>query len=268
MGASLFWLGQSGFLVETTEPPSLRILIDPFLTPTKGAYDPRYRVADLGPIDWIFSTHEHLDHFDWDSIVQLKKSNPRLQIVAPAHLRQRILEAGFLASEHVVPALYEWVDINLALKIQAIPSVHALHVEQGYQLEEEDQFLGFIMEFGGIRVYHSGDTILSPALFETLRTSGIHVALLPINGRDFFREREDIVGNLSAWEAVELAGRIGAKVLIPMHYDAFANNLGDLGQVVHYAHQYWPELCVAVLGYGQEWPIYIPRMLAIKKQNG
>ncbi|WP_051351162.1 MBL fold metallo-hydrolase [Sulfobacillus thermosulfidooxidans] len=265
MGASLFWLGQSGFLMEITTPRSLRILIDPFLTPTRGANDPRFQVEDLGPIDWILSTHEHLDHFDWESIVHLKKHNPGLQVMAPLHLKERLVKAGFLPSEYLYPRLFEWVDLSTTLKVQAIPSVHALHVEDGYDSGIPGQFLGYIMDFGGIRVYHSGDTILSSSLFDTVSAAGIHVALLPINGRDFFREREDIVGNLTAWEAVELAGRIGAKVLIPMHYDAFANNLGDIGQVVRYAHEYWPELSVAVLGYGQEWPIYIPRVLSSPK---
>ena len=43
-------------------------------------------------------------------------------------------------------------------------------------------------------------------------------------GRDFFREERGIVGNLNAREAVELASRVGARILVPMHWDLFAGN--------------------------------------------
>ena len=43
-------------------------------------------------------------------------------------------------------------------------------------------------------------------------------------GRDFFREERGIVGNLNAREAVELASRIGARILVPMRWDLFAGN--------------------------------------------
>ena len=70
----------------------------------------------------------------------------------------------------------------------------------------------------------AGDTIATDGLLAALEGRSIDVALLPINGRDFFREQRDIVGNLDAREAVEVALRIGAHTLVPYHWDGFAGN--------------------------------------------
>ena len=50
------------------------------------------------------------------------------------------------------------------------------------------------------------------------------VALLPINGRDYFRTRDDIIGNFNCEEAVLLAKAIDADMLVPLHHDLYAVN--------------------------------------------
>ena len=86
-----------------------------------------------------------------------------------------------------------------------------------------------MVELGSLRLYHAGDTIDFDGLAERLRELAIEVALVPINGRSAEREAADIVGNLDSSEAVALAAAARARVAIPMHYDMFAANLGDVG---------------------------------------
>ncbi|MFN3337820.1 MAG: MBL fold metallo-hydrolase, partial [Thermomicrobium sp.] len=62
-------------------------------------------------------------------------------------------------------------------------------------------FCGYVVALGGVRLYHAGDTIVYDKLGETVGALEPQVALLPINGRDWYREREDIVGNLDIREA-------------------------------------------------------------------
>ena len=45
-----------------------------------------------------------------------------------------------------------------------------------------------------------------------------------MNGRDGWRERRGMIGNLDGPEAAQLAAAVGADVLIPMHNDMFAAN--------------------------------------------
>ena len=61
-------------------------------------------------------------------------------------------------------------------------------------------------------------------LIESLIPYQVDVALLPINGRDYFRNRDDIIGNFNCEEAVLLAKAMGADMLVPMHHDLYAVN--------------------------------------------
>ena len=94
------------------------------------------------------------------------------------------------------------------------------------------RFVGYVLRGAGPVVYHAGDTIATDGLVEALVDKRIEVALLPINGRDFFREEQDLVGNLDFREAVALARRIGARTLVPYHWDGYAGNTEHPGRAV------------------------------------
>ena len=108
------------------------------------------------------------------------------------------------------------------------------------------RFVGFVVDLGGVRIYHAGDTIHFDGMEATLEPLGIDVALLPINGRDAEREGRGIVGNLDHREAAWLGSPIGAGVLIPMHYDLFARNLGFPGALVETVGREFPEVPVVI----------------------
>jgi L-ascorbate metabolism protein UlaG (beta-lactamase superfamily) len=94
------------------------------------------------------------------------------------------------------------------------------------------RYLGYVIELGGVRVYHAGDTIWWPGQEKVLRELGVQVALLPINGRDPVREADNVVGNLDHREAALLAAAAGVDLLVPMHWDMFAGNRGFPDQLV------------------------------------
>ena len=52
----------------------------------------------------------------------------------------------------------------------------------------------------------------------------IDMAFLPVNERNYYRERRGIVGNMSVREAFHFAEEIGASALVPTHWDMFAAN--------------------------------------------
>ena len=59
---------------------------------------------------------------------------------------------------------------------------------------------------------------------EVLRPFQVDVAFLPINGNDPSR---GVAGNLNAAEAARLGKVIGARYVIPHHYDMFTFNTAD-----------------------------------------
>jgi L-ascorbate metabolism protein UlaG (beta-lactamase superfamily) len=97
----------------------------------------------------------------------------------------------------------------------AIPAAHD-------QLAVDDQgrnlYLGFVVQMGPRVVYHSGDTVIVDGMADLLRPFNIDVAILPINGK---------VGNMGGRDAARLAKDIGARVVIPCHYDMFEFNTAD-----------------------------------------
>ncbi|MHA2289999.1 MAG: MBL fold metallo-hydrolase, partial [Promethearchaeota archaeon] len=85
-------------------------------------------------------------------------------------------------------------------------------------------FLGFIFDCGGVRIYHSGDCIPYPGLTKRLKELDIDVALLPINGRDEYRLRNNILGNFLISEVLDICKSAQIKTLIVHHFGMFAFN--------------------------------------------
>ena len=85
--------------------------------------------------------------------------------------------------------------------------------------------MGWVIESGRWRIYHSGDTLWFDELVGLLKPFSVDVALLPINGNDPAR---GVAGNLSSKEAAQLGKAINAQCVIPCHYDMFTFNTADV----------------------------------------
>ena len=82
-----------------------------------------------------------------------------------------------------------------------------------------------MIRVGRWTIYHSGDTLLYPGLVAKLRRfAPIDLALLPINGN---KPERRVAGNLDGAEAAQLGHAIGARCVIPCHYEMFAFNTAD-----------------------------------------
>jgi L-ascorbate metabolism protein UlaG (beta-lactamase superfamily) len=130
-------------------------------------------------------------------------------------------------------------------KIHAVPAAHE-------ELESDEngrhKFLGYVVEFAGAFIYHSGDTVLYDGMIEGLRRWPIDVALLPINGRAPERR---VAGNLWGREAAQLAKDIGARLVIPCHYAMFEFNTATPDEFVAECRR--REQACTVLRAGQRW---------------
>jgi len=223
----LWWLGQSGFLLQWQ---SSHLLLDPYLSDsltrkyattdkphvrmTRRAIDP----ARLDFIDVVTSSHNHTDHLDAETLGPLLTANPGLTVVVPA------ANVEFAAKRLDVPT-ERLTSINEEISVEASPfRLHAVPAAHD-QIERDElgrsRFVGYVVQFGPWTVYHSGDTLLYAGMEERLRQWPIDVALLPINGRAPERR---VAGNLWGREAAALADAIGAGLVIPCHYEMFEFN--------------------------------------------
>jgi len=250
----MWWLGQSGFLIQFR---SQHLLFDPYLSDslTRKYADtdkPHVRMTEipvepskLDFVDVVTSSHNHTDHLDAETISALSKANPSLQIVVPAANR-------LFASERlqVDPQRLLTIDDGTSVEIgefrlTGVPAAHET-------VERDEQgrlvFLGFVARFGRWSVYHSGDTILYDGMVERLQDFNIDVALLPINGR--LPERR-VAGNLWGREAAMLAKQIGVRCVVPCHYEMFEFNTETPDEFVSACEQL--RQTYQILKCGQRW---------------
>jgi L-ascorbate 6-phosphate lactonase len=243
----LTWLGQSGFLLRF---PSANVLVDPFLTDRGERLVQAAALESLGSIDLVAATHEHWDHLDLPAILRLLELHPRMLVVVPLPIVDQVLDAG-IASERIRGVQPDEVVVHGGLRINSVPARHGVHVSDAYNFGTElsagkVRYLGYVLSEEGVVVYHAGDTVLYDDQASRLASHGVHLALLPINGRDAEREAVDIVGNLSPGEAASLVAQAHIPAVVPMHYDMFAGNPGDPGALVAAVAREAPHAAVLV----------------------
>jgi L-ascorbate metabolism protein UlaG (beta-lactamase superfamily) len=232
--------------------------IDPFLSYTsERLIPPPFAAEDAPPADIVLCTHEHLDHLDAATLRTMAHNCPHTRFVVPAPIVDQLakLEIAPECILGVQPG--EEVDLG-GCRCMPVPALHGLNCppavyDFGFEISNGlCRYLGYVIEMSnGTRLYHSGDTLVFDGLVETVRMLHPDVVLLPINGRSYFREQQALVGNIDEREAADLAAAVGADVVIPMHYDMFAANLGRPGAFVDYVRAQHPELACYLPAHGR-----------------
>jgi L-ascorbate metabolism protein UlaG (beta-lactamase superfamily) len=250
----LWWLGQSGFLLQWQ---GRHLLFDPYLSDSltrKYAHTakPHVRMTArvitpecLNFIDVTTSSHNHTDHLDAETLQPLLQANPRMELLIPEANRETVTDRlGIVTDLPVGLDAGESVTLD-RFKFTGVPAAHeAIERDDGGRCK----FLGYVVEFGPWTVYHSGDTLLYPGMAERLQAWNIDAALLPINGRAPERQ---VAGNLNGREAAWLARQIRARVAIPCHFEMFEFNTASPDAFVEEARQLGQHC--ALLRAGQGW---------------
>lgn len=250
----LWWLGQSGFLLQWN---GRHLLLDPYLSDslTRKYADtstPHIRMTGLPVrperlsfVDVVTSSHTHTDHLDPETLLALFEVNSRLKLVIPEAERNAV-EKKLTVRWPATIALDQGGSVEIdGFQINAMASAHE---DVELDVAGHCRFLGYVIEFGDWAVYHSGDTVLYPGLAESLRAFRIDMALLPINGRS---PERGVAGNLNAEEAAWLGRKIGARIVIPCHYDMFAFNTAPVENFVAASRKLGQ--CYQVVRCGERW---------------
>ena len=223
----LWWLGQSGFLLQWA---GRHLLFDPYLSDSltekyAGTDKPHTRLTErvidparLNMVNVVTSSHNHTDHLDAVTLVSLFQANPRLHMVLPA----ANVEFARSRLSGLTPGM---TGVNDGATIEVggfqFTGVAAAHNDIARDPEGRCLYLGFIVRFGSFSVYHSGDTLWHDGLVEELRAARPDVVMVPINGN---RPERRVAGNLNGTGAAALAKACGARLAIPHHFDMFAFN--------------------------------------------
>jgi len=234
----LWWLGQSGFLLQWN---GKRVLMDPYLsdslTKKYAATDrPHVRMSErvmdpklLQDILVVTSSHNHTDHLDAETLVPILKNNPGIKFIIPEANRDFVAERVQCKKEFPI-GLNDGQSVTVdEFSFYGLPAKHN-------EIERDEKgncrFMGYVVAFGKYKIYHSGDTLWFDEMIDLLKPFKVDVAILPINGNDPVRK---VTGNLNGKEAAELGKLIDAKCVIPCHYDMFTFNTADVNDFIEEA---------------------------------
>lgn len=184
---TLWWLGRNGFALKFRDAV---VYIDP---------DQPHPAAGL-----ILCTSKERIHA---AILTMLAASPRAKLVIPKSA------AGHAHSLGIPYARMVTTDAGLRVeylddRIYAVPSARD-------QLDWTPlggyPYLGYLVRFGGVTIYHPGDCVPYEGIVERLRPYSVTVALLPIAGPPH---------NFEIAEAAQLAEDIGATWLVPINCDS------------------------------------------------
>ena len=189
------WLGQGGFAFKSHDGGVL--VVDPYLSDSANADGTAGRLADIPVrpkdvrLDYLFLTHDHVDHTDPHSAPAIAQANPDAPVICPPSSCRHLTKLG-------VPS----AQITTAMPGQSLefPGFVA-HVVAAQHTEDS---VGYVFEFanGGsetdsVSVYITGDTEYNDSLAAAVEEFGPEVLLVPINGR---------WGNMDAAQAARADG--------------------------------------------------------------
>ncbi len=198
-GPRITWVGHATVLIELD---GVRILTDPFLRDRLGPLRRRGPSPDLeaiGRVDAVLLSHAHPDHFDRRSLRRLV-GDPL--VVVPTGLGAAVERMGFAAREMEADGQTTIGSVG----VTAVPAHHGR-----WPRHPAATTLGYLVE-GARSVYFAGDT----SMFHGLRrlAGRVDVALLPIGSWGPHRAP----WHLGPRGAARLAGSIGARVVVPIHW--------------------------------------------------
>ncbi len=212
---ALFYLGQAGFCIKT--PGNKLIVIDAYLSDAcermfgfKRMIPPVLEAEEMDA-DLYLSTHSHADHLDPDSLPVIAK-NGKTFFIGPPDCEEGYISNNLPGSRYnILKEGEEWEGNGIRIK--------AVFADHG---ELAPDAVGLLIETGGVKIYHCGDTCFSPDKIKTSLNSDVDIMIAPINGQ---------YGNMNAKEACSLAAIVKPKLVIACHFWMFLEHVcgGGLG---------------------------------------
>jgi L-ascorbate metabolism protein UlaG (beta-lactamase superfamily) len=178
----IHWYGQAAVMIDA---PGCKIYIDP------------YQLKHTDKADVILITHTHYDHFSEEDIKKVVTQNTIFIAPADCNYKGACKQKLTLLPGHFYKAG--------SVDIEAVP---AYNVVKTNKHPKSNNWVGYIINVNGVKVYHAGDTERTPEM----KTTSCDIVMLPL-GQTYTMNTIN--------EAVEAVIDLGAKIAIPIHYGLY-----------------------------------------------
>jgi L-ascorbate metabolism protein UlaG (beta-lactamase superfamily) len=210
---SIIWIGHASALVEIGGD---KVLIDPL---------GRRRCRAVGGYRAVLITHAHWDHLNRWTLRAVDKDTT---LYVPKGAAPFVQDLGFREVGEVEPG------DELAVGELAITVVPTAHDAGRWRRGGAPICIGYMIARDGTVIHHAGDVDMSDfALFDDIgRRFSIDVTLLPIGGFLpvwYYRMRRGALDkgvHIDPEGALEVAARLGARIMVPVHYGTVQIPLG------------------------------------------
>lgn len=156
--------------------------------------------------DIIFITHDHYDHWDLSSVLNICKEGTR--IIAPKSSESAILEKRIRGVTYIFLNPNEALNVD-DIKIRTIP---AYNLSKPFH-SKANSWLGYIVTMDGVSYYVAGDTDCTEELLKVKAD----VAFLPVGGKY----------TMDYKEAATAISQMDVKRAIPTHYGSIVGSLDE-----------------------------------------
>lgn len=204
------YLGQAGLLFEKN---GIQIMIDPYLSNSVEKANPKNfrriavdeRFFEIKP-DMMIFTHNHLDHYDPETVEKFISYDSRITVLAPQTVWNEVRKFGGENNYVLFNRHTQWSQNGLLFT--AVKAEHS-----------DVSAIGVIVNDGEKKYYITGDTLYNTEIFQDI-PSGINMLFLPVNG---------VGNNMNMTDAKRFCEKIDAEFVVPIHCGMFDDiNVNEL----------------------------------------
>jgi L-ascorbate metabolism protein UlaG (beta-lactamase superfamily) len=216
----IVWFGHSSYFIQVD---GKKMLVDPifsgrsspvkFTTKSYTGSDV-YTTDDIPEVDYLFLTHDHWDHLDYETVSKLRPKVKR--IITGLGVGAHLEHWGYPAKVITECDWYETIDLTDGFKVRTFPTRHF----SGRGLKRNQVlWMSFLLETPCMKIYMGGDSGYDTHFKQVGELHGpVDLAILECGQYDknwkYIHMHPD--------EIVEAAKDLQAKVLLPVHWAKFA----------------------------------------------
>lgn len=192
------YLGQAGLLFEAA---GATVMIDPYLSNSVETLNPssyrrqpiEERFFNIKPDVMIF-THNHLDHYDPETVQHFITRDSRITVLAPTSVWEEVRNIDGSNNYVLFNRHTSWTEKGITFT--AVKAEHS-----------DPAAIGVILDARKRKYYITGDTLYNEEIFRDI-PEDIYALFLPVNGAG---------NNMNITDAARFSQRVQAQKVVPIH---------------------------------------------------